>query len=793
MNKNHTLIWNKARGAYVVAGENARRNGKRKSLACAGVIAISALVAGSAAAAPEPQVTSFTNAGNISVGVTEPLETAVGITVTGDVETASSNRGTIAVLASGVEDDATATGIYVKKNVEAPVTNSGTITAEANAGADDAKAVGLRIKGDIEADVINSGTITAIAESGDEAAKAVGIEADELEKDAVLTNTGVIEAFAETTAGKKDVRDSGAYALRLEELDGTVINSGTLRATGSIFDLSRGADGESTGDERLFALYADEGKGSVINQAGGVIDGRVLLGEDNKHHDRKRSKGGIDLTNDGLLDIRSSDSFVSGDFTQSAGGMFKIQIVGASDSLQYGNLKVGGDATLANGTQLRVKGLPGQLEAEDRLRSVIRADSFVTEDLDATLASLRITDNILAVNFTAQSPEQCGRDEVLDLVAYNTGISTIVDAIKQYGLSSAEDLAGVLDQLILDPDGRGELTEFLYQLGTSASPEELANKVAQALPLVNGASARASLAAIGSANRIVQSRLEGVSGRSSGDAFAEDRHVWIKPFGTWTDQDKTSGAPGYDAETAGVVVGIDGLVTDNSRLGVAFSYSDTNVDSNTNPVRQRTDITSYQLALYGSYSIDESTDFNYIVGAGRHDNDSKRSVLGTVADASFDGSSFFAGMGVAHTYVLTEQTSLTPSVRLDYAKITLDSYTEDGGFGSQHVEEERTEELVLGLDGKITHKLNDKATFVANLGVGYDLINDRNDATASFVGGSNLVFTAKAGETDPWRVRAGLGIVGRVTETVELTARYDVEGRDGYTNQTASLKLRKSF
>lgn len=791
MNKNHMLVWNKARGSYVVAGENARRSGKGKALACATVIAMSALAAGSVSAMDSE--TSFTNTDLISVGAEGDLERATGIDIHGDVERESSNSGTIRVEASGIDGNAKAKGVFVKDDVAATVTNSGTIAVSAHAGAKNATAVGLHVEDDIKAEVINSGTISASAEGSAYAAHAAGIEADELGKRAVLTNTGLIDATVELTADRKSVAKSGAYAIRIEELDGQVINSGTLRATGSVFDTERS---KSTLDRRLFALYAEEGKGSVVNELGGVIDGRVLLGEEDDrhrnerdHHDRHGHKDGIDLTNHGLLDIRASDSRVSGDFMQSAGGMLKIERAADYEGLQYGNLQVGGTATLERGTQLRVKGPQvDELTTYERLDGVVRAKKF--EGLD--VGSLRITDNVLAVNFRPELSELC-RSESLDLLAVDTGITTIVDAIRQHRLTSAEQLAGVLDELIVDPDGRGELTEFLYRLGSSASPEELANKVAEALPLANGGTARATLAAIGSANRIVQSRIEGINGRSSGDDMLTDHHLWLKPFGTWAKQDASAGAPGYDADTTGIVVGFDRLVGTNNRLGAAFSYSNTDVDSNTEPVRQRTDISSYQLSLYGSYSLSESTDVNYLVGVGRHDNDGQRSVSGAEVKSRFDGTSLFAGLGVAHTYTLNEQTALTPSVRLDYARLRANGYTEEGGFGSQIVDGQRAEELVLGVDGKLTHALNDKATLVANLGVGYDLINDRDSATASFVGAPDLVFTAKGGEAEAWLVRGGLGVVGRVSETVELTARYDLEGRDGYTNQTASLKLRKSF
>lgn len=297
-------------------------------------------------------------------------------------------------------------------------------------------------------------------------------------------------------------------------------------------------------------------------------------------------------------------------------------------------------------------------------------------------------------------------------------------------------------------------------------------------------------------NRIIQSRQEGQHGRSSGDEFFGDKHAWFKPFGSWANQGDRKGVSGYDANTYGMVFGADAEISDSNRLGVAFAYARSNVDGNSSIARQTADVDSYQLVVYGSHNISDATDVNFQADIGRHNNEGVRNIALTssVAKADYNSWSGHVGAGLAHTYSLSDKTSLTPSVRADYTLVRDESYRETGaGVLNLNVNRNTTEELVLGVDGKLAHVLNAKATFTANLGIGYDVINEQASITAAFAGAPTASFVTKGLESSPWLVRGGLGVVGKASETVEISARYDVEARKDFDNQTASVKVRWAF
>jgi len=107
------------------------------------------------------------------------------------------------------------------------------------------------------------------------------------------------------------------------------------------------------------------------------------------------------------------------------------------------------------------------------------------------------------------------------------------------------------------------------------------------------------------------------------------------------------------------------------------------------------------------------------------------------------------------------------------------------------VDGKTTDELILAVDGKVEHTVSDTSTLIANLGVGYDTQAKQSSITSSFVGGG-AAFTTDGINPSSTLVRGGLRMVINSSNAMEVTARYDIETRSGYTGQTFSVKLRKA-
>lgn len=324
----------------------------------------------------------------------------------------------------------------------------------------------------------------------------------------------------------------------------------------------------------------------------------------------------------------------------------------------------------------------------------------------------------------------------------------------------------------------------------------VSDAVSQTIPLLVGGTQWATRSAMTGIQRVIQGRMESNRGLSSGDSAFSDHWFWMKPFGSWADQNDRNGVSGFEAQTLGVAFGADAAISRDTRLGVSFAYAKADVTGNSSVAPNSADVDVYQLLGYGSYAIDPRTEVNFQFGVGQNKNSGSRQLnfAGSTAKSNYDSLTATAGVGVARTYALGEHTSIIPSVRADYTWIKDDSYTERGaGLFNLDVSGQETDALVLSIEGKLVHQINTDLAIDALLGVGYDTLAEQTSVSASFAGAPDAAFTTKGLDPDPWILRGGIGLASATMSNMEISARYDAEYRDDYLNQTASIKLRWGF
>jgi outer membrane autotransporter protein len=333
----------------------------------------------------------------------------------------------------------------------------------------------------------------------------------------------------------------------------------------------------------------------------------------------------------------------------------------------------------------------------------------------------------------------------------------------------------------------------LHELGTT---EEVANAVTESLPSVNGNTRIATLSTLHDTSRHIQDHLVGQQGLSSGDSVAKDHNAWITAFGSFANQDNDNGAMGYDADTHGVIVGADGKLNNQNRIGVAFAYSTTDVDADT-LAKQEADIDSLQAILYGSYSIDSANKLGWQVGLGRHENDITRDIpfMAVVASSSHHSRSVHVGVNYDRQYILNPQTTVIPSVRLDYAFLDEDSYSERGADAlNLHVDSETTSELIAGVGGELAYSMTEQVSISAKLGLGYDFLADDHSLTSYLAGAPSDPFLTPSVGTGSLFVDGGAGLIfGGKDSPLQWNLFYDADGRQDFINQTVSLKMKMPY
>lgn len=330
-------------------------------------------------------------------------------------------------------------------------------------------------------------------------------------------------------------------------------------------------------------------------------------------------------------------------------------------------------------------------------------------------------------------------------------------------------------------------------LGDDADVSKAASEI---LPLLSGSSVIAVNSSLSAINKTVQSRIFSNTGMSSGEGFLGDKNVWMKPFGSWADQNEHDGVDGYDADTAGIVLGLEGSLNERTRLGLAFAYAESDVDAGTSAAPQNLDLDIYQLTAYGSYTLGENTEADFQIGYGRSKTNARRDIAftNTVASSDYDSESIQIGAGLSRLYPYEKGTDFVASARIDYIRLEDDAYSESGaGLLNLNVEGNTYESLIVGVDGKVVHQLDNAGIIETNLGLGYDLRDQAIITTAAFDGAPAASFDTNGLEQEPWLVEAGVGYIHQAQNGMEVSLRYDVEGREDYLNQSASVKVKWAF
>jgi len=700
----------------------------------------------------------FINGGDIAKGIVNDVNGRITSNDFG-IALYSANVGGI-LNAGRIDTAANGWGIYVgfSSTVTGDIINSGTL----NIGG----AYGIVLNtATVEGSLINTGTIYAPG------ATAISIEDSELR--GKIINSGTI---------------IGDVALRIvyNPISITVENSGTL--DGKV-ELSRDTLNINGNHARITGAVSDSMSGATIN-----INGKFTSENTFDVGTFNIAKGGTfnaghhvtvanALNNNGTLAVRAGTPLiVTGNYTQAADAMFRTEVLSATD---YGQMIVSGNAALAanTGIDVRVSSL-AKLAPNITLAGIIQAGTLQA-------STFKVTDDSALFDFKGVVN---GNNVDLMVSQASTVYGSTVENRNFVGAGAAREL----DKLIAGSTGDGDMGAVVTALGRLPSSKHVSDAVKQTLPLMTGATASAAAAAINQTGRIVQARQDANLGLSTGEDVISDKQIWAKPFGSWAKQGDRNGVSGFDASTGGIVVGADGVLTEHDRLGAAFAYAHTKVSGNDSVAAQSAKIDSYQAMLYGSHSIDERTELSWQGDLGLNRTDGERAInfggLNRRAASNYNGWSAHVGTGVARVFSLNDVISVAPSLRLDYTSISNRGYTESGaGVLNLQVGSQRTEELIVAAESKLSYAVSTDATIVANLGVGYNLLAKSAQITSSFVGGG-AAFTTEGLEPSPWTVRGGAGLILHRQGGTEVTARYDAEAnRTGFNNQTVSLKVRQSF
>ncbi|MBP0597990.1 autotransporter domain-containing protein [Herbaspirillum sp. LeCh32-8] len=519
------------------------------------------------------------------------------------------------------------------------------------------------------------------------------------------------------------------------------------------------------------------------------------------------------VTNNGTLSLVAGQTgLITGNYVQSATGVLRTNVT--SDSA-YGKLNVTGTATFAAGTGIDVNvSNPSFAFTAASLSNVITAGTLVQN-------GFTVTDNSLLFNFT---PVVNGNSVSLQIVAASSGggsgsggsgsggagggsssggPNSVTSSVDQQGANAARGSANVLDQFVNSfaangTTGNGDMDNVVTALGRLSTASQVSIAAKQTLPLLAGNSVAGVQNTLTQTQSIVQNRQSSLSGISSGESVLIDKGAWIKPFGSHARQSSYEGLLGFTANTYGLVAGADAQVSSADQVGVALAYGHTNLNSGDSTAPSDADVDSYQAILYGTHRLDETTNLDYQADGGYHRTSGERRInfggLSRQANSGFSGYSGHAGVGLSRTFALPmDRAYTTPRLSLDYSWIREAGYRENGaGALNLDVGSHTTQALIFRLGNQFDQYVGDHLKLSASLAAGYDALAKQNLISSSFVGGG-ATFSTYGVRPSHWLVDGGLGISGRLNSTTTVSLDYAVEGREHYTEQTVSAKLRLLF
>ena len=839
MNKAFRIIWSHSRQAFVVTDElastSSKRSGARLLLAAASAGLLLTSQVGVAQAADVcsggTTIINSTNSGStcqLASGASLTVEAGGSIRSPGNTVSTSDNTaidtiinggtiaGDIGISLSG-DNGAPSTGVAITNQVDATVSgevngiaifDNFTLGRLSNAGTINADYLyGIYVTGTISGDLRNeTGAVIEGGEGGIYVSGNIGgsiVNAGQISGDTYgiqieSGEVGTINNSGSIVGGDFGIQIGSQYYGEI----GSLSNSGTIQGNRYAIQLGSGSFNSlyiEGNNSAKFVGDVDARKANVLVKSGAVFSStnafevKSFAIEQNATLNMgsgTSSSGDLaegftvrnGFTNNGTLALASGvTGSIHGDYTQSASGTLKI---GVADNTTFGKLVVDGTAELASNAKIAVNvSNPNYSFSVASLQDVLSATSLNSD------GSFAVSDNSLLFDFGAVKD-----GNTVDLTisaAANPSNGLIEDIVTGLGNTPAVGAAKVLDKVIAGKPS-GELAGHFVGL---SNQQQVSDAVSSTLPTVAGSTSNAIGDTLSGVNRVVQARQAGNSGLSSGDAVTDD-NLWIKTSGAWAEQDERNAISGYDANTQGLAIGSDAAISEHSRLGLAFAYAQTNLDSDSHTAPQSADIDTFQLIGYGSHTLDANTELNFQLDGGQNRVSSTRHMpfANATAKADYDGYNLHAGAGIGHSLRLSEQLTFIPRHAPTTPGLRVRAYREKGaGALNLDVDSNDAEELLMSVDGKLDYQLSAATVASANLGAGYDVIDEDSAIASTYAGAPGAAFKTTGMDLEPWLARAGLGLSHTLPSGTEVSLRYDAEVRSDFTNQGASLKARWAF
>jgi len=468
------------------------------------------------------------------------------------------------------------------------------------------------------------------------------------------------------------------------------------------------------------------------------------------------------------LNLASHDLATSGTANISGASTLDVDVTSATD---YGNIASTGAATIAADTVVNF----------NVNNSIKDGDTYTIVDGTggagvATLAA-DATDNSNLFKFVqGANTEDLAYTSTVD-VAFDT--DTAGTAIAGFGAGLQADIEG------------GNLSSGLFNslntlAGLSSAQQTMALNTM--VPELNGAQVETTF---DNQNRIYNT----IAKRTN----VSEEGMWIDTSYSTKDKDTVDSIDGYDADATSITVGADVKTTATSNLGLAITYTQTDIEGKDTFKGNKNDVDSYNVTLYGAkeFANGAKVDAQATAGISQFKSSRDLSAIGAgTAKGDYDATTYGVNANLSKDYQFNG-VSVAPVVGLAYNNASFEEYTETGSAAALNVEKETFESLrtKVGLEVALAKLSVNQAWTVKPAVRGYwnhELMDDNYNYTASLTG-SNARFTTEGVEPESDSYTVGTGVEFAHRDGWNIGLAYDADLSSDATAHNAKLVLSKKF
>ena len=481
-------------------------------------------------------------------------------------------------------------------------------------------------------------------------------------------------------------------------------------------------------------------------------------------------KGNVNMADGGVMNIGLNNAVIEGDAIFNSGSTLKLEIADSGNGSLTANTITGKE-----GSKLALN-ITKKMELNDVLEDVVLFNGNVTNNFTEELSNNRY------------SVQKNSDGKSYDI----TYIATASDVVSDAGgtasnASTAEAWDGMAEGSTTAKDVAAKL-KYLSENDQKAYVDALTAVAPEVAPMVQKTQSETANQVFGA----VSTRLTGGSvstggeGMASGDNIFERAAMWVQGLFNHSKLEDTSKAYGFDADSSGVAMGAEKYVTEDTKVGLGYAYTSTDIDG----FMRSTDVDTHTAFVYGEYKP-SNWYVNGIASYGWSDYSEDKTISGIGVKADYDVETF--GLQAMTGYDMqVKGFGLTPEVGLRYVHISQDGYTDSA---DQKVSSSDSDILTGVIGAKVSktwtleNGMNIKPE--ARIAATYDLMNDDVNSVVTLANGSAYMVEGDA--LDRFGMEFGAGVTAEVNDNVEFALGYEGKLREDYQDHTGLVNLKYKF